>query len=1177
MLEVGDKFGSYDVVRLIGQGGMGYVYLLKGSDGRFFVAKILNPQTADDHESRVRFLQEAEIAQKIRSPSLVETYDIGEDPDTGLCYILMEYIGGGSLHSLLAERGKLSVKEALEYTRLIALTLEVVRQHDIVHRDIKPDNIMFTESGQIKLMDLGIARSSAMQSTTLTKTGMLMGTPAYMSPEQMLNPHDVDIRSDIYSLGIVLFEMLIGARPYHNATFMELMAKTVQGDKLPDIRSYDKTIPKNVAALVAKMCDPKRERRYSTPGELAADIEAIQRGKKSENRLAKFAPYKNFIIYFAAFVAVIGLCVTMIMLNLKKAKENEEAKEIEKPAPRELKPVESPSPKAEPPDYVAKNGEKVYAASVGGFKWFYVLNDRGEAVLHRPSPENDDQLTAVEPNPTGKVVVPSHLNGHPVVRLERDCLHHLNAEVIELPNTLRDIGMGVFASCGNLKRVSFPDSVERVEAYLLFGHCHKLEEINLNRANGFRSTSLWMFEGWNVRDIKINERYSDLKYVGDFLISQEGGKLHFCRDFNTREIVVPQGVKSLEPLSMCGHKAKKFVVPKSVVHINPNVFYAFKPEKIVFKCDMPPKLSDQVFCILSPTHTKIFVEQDTKGWPSEIGGHKIERIFPQPNEQPEYVAKTGEKVYVAKVGDYKWFYVVNEIGEAVLHRPSADTDDRLTAVEPNPTGRIAIPTYLNGRPLVRLERDCLHHLNAKLIELPDTLREIGMGVFSGNTELMTIRFPDSVEKIDSYWLFRFCSKMKSIHLGNAKGFSSIALPGCAVKEITVGEKNPELMKKGQFIVSRDGKRLVWYNRPDENGEVVVVPDGIEVLSSFAFKAQKVNRVVLPKSLKEAESWSLQCEVDKLEFPEGFRKLSGPVFYGSKIKTLVLPASLESVDNNSFSTQGKDKMIVFFKGDKPKHMSPEAVHAGGKRSFYVRESAKGWRELNAYPNVDLIFLDDAEFTRALIDGPLLGIDKYQLLMPQGEHAECENIIKLGTKIFGSAKRLLALKSTDSIANFSKVRKIEFVPNSNRIAYFKRAKMIKFGLKANDEDVVNALVNLVMLYVDDGVSDQNQPIIDFFKEELLKSIGQKRNELSDGLDINLLRTLKALDSGLFRKYFQKRREFVRTGQLSNKMSKEDYVAVLSHAIAQDLFSYFGNGYRRESSGIKCDKLPQFSIFN
>ena len=279
MLKPGDRFGDYTVVRLLGKGGMGAVYLLENAEGGQVAAKILDPASSDDHESRKRFLREAELALGVKHPNLVETYDVGEDPDTGLCYILMEYVPGGSLADRL-KAGPLPVNDAVRIVYQIASVLELARQKGIVHRDIKPDNIMFGADGKAKLADLGIARGGVggTETTTVTQTGVMIGTPAYMSPEQMLNSHAVDTRADIYSLGIVFYEMLAGKRPNAGDTAIQLMAKAVAGEPIPDVRTLCPTLSASLAELVNLMCAMNVDERVQTPQEVTTALSRIVHG-----------------------------------------------------------------------------------------------------------------------------------------------------------------------------------------------------------------------------------------------------------------------------------------------------------------------------------------------------------------------------------------------------------------------------------------------------------------------------------------------------------------------------------------------------------------------------------------------------------------------------------------------------------------------------------------------------------------------------------------------------------------------------------------------------------------------------------------------------------------------------------------------------------------------------------
>ena len=297
LLTIGETFGAFRVEGLLGRGGMGAVYLVRAADGKAYAAKIMAPPKSgngtndagdeassrdETHEWRRRFAHEAAFALKIRHPNLIAVYDVGEDPETHLCYIIMEHVGGGTLTKKLAAKGRLAVREAVSIAAQIARALEVAHRAGVVHRDLKPDNIMFDESGVPKLADLGIAKFSGAGDkavTTVTQTGVIMGTPAYMSPEQMIDSHQVDARSDIYSLGMVLYEMLTGERPRAKASMVELLAKAIQGEDLPDVRTKRRDVPDGVQAVLARLTAHKPEDRPQTAAEAARLLQDAAEGR----------------------------------------------------------------------------------------------------------------------------------------------------------------------------------------------------------------------------------------------------------------------------------------------------------------------------------------------------------------------------------------------------------------------------------------------------------------------------------------------------------------------------------------------------------------------------------------------------------------------------------------------------------------------------------------------------------------------------------------------------------------------------------------------------------------------------------------------------------------------------------------------------------------------------------
>ena len=263
VLGIGDRFGDCTIVSLLGSGAMGQVYLVQAPNGRKYALTILHPEFARHNTGmKRRFLNEAEFAMTIRHRNLVEVRDAGEEPGKGLCYMLMEYMPGGSLKGMIEREGALPIERAISYVSQIAYALALAHRNGVIHRDIKPDNILFTADGVPKLSDLGIAKFiSDTQTSTLTMKGHILGTPAYMAPEQMMDSHHIDARADIYSLGVVLYEMLTGKKPNAGSTLMGLLTKAIKGEPLPDVRKMRPEVSTSVAYVLSLMCAPKPEDR----------------------------------------------------------------------------------------------------------------------------------------------------------------------------------------------------------------------------------------------------------------------------------------------------------------------------------------------------------------------------------------------------------------------------------------------------------------------------------------------------------------------------------------------------------------------------------------------------------------------------------------------------------------------------------------------------------------------------------------------------------------------------------------------------------------------------------------------------------------------------------------------------------------------------------------------------
>lgn len=333
MPKEGDRFGNWTITRILSKGGMGVVYLVRNPTLRAERAlKVLDPAIAERNREFVdRFNQEAALVCGLHSPHLVEVYDAGCEGTSGFYYIVMEYLGGGTLRDRMRCRGRIPWREALGIVRQVALALAAVEKRHSVHRDIKPENILFTSDGVAKLVDFGIAKAVQDDAENMLKTlpAQVFGTPAYMSPEQVRDASSVDARADIWSLGIVFFEMLAGSRPYPATNIVEVTSFLLSPRPLPDIRTFkpvcacaeegrtavtlptmetrtfcaegkrdvpgevgggsppaqreqELDVPDGVVSLLARMCEKSLEKRVSSGDEIVAAIDEILASSQPE-------------------------------------------------------------------------------------------------------------------------------------------------------------------------------------------------------------------------------------------------------------------------------------------------------------------------------------------------------------------------------------------------------------------------------------------------------------------------------------------------------------------------------------------------------------------------------------------------------------------------------------------------------------------------------------------------------------------------------------------------------------------------------------------------------------------------------------------------------------------------------------------------------------------------------
>ncbi|MCR5100819.1 MAG: Stk1 family PASTA domain-containing Ser/Thr kinase [Butyrivibrio sp.] len=266
MVKIGMMIGGrYEILEKIGTGGMSDVYKSKDHKlNRFVAVKVLKQEFSENENFVSKFRVEAQAAAGLMHPNIVNVYDVGDED--GIYYIVMELVEGITLKKYIEKKSRLTVKEAVSIAIQVAMGLEAAHNNHIIHRDIKPQNIIISKEGKVKVTDFGIAKAA----TSNTITSNVMGSVHYTSPEQARGGYS-DAKSDIYSLGITLFEMLTGRVPFNGDTTVAIAIKHIQ-EELPSPHTFNDEIPISVEKIVLKCCQKSPDRRYQSAVELISDL-----------------------------------------------------------------------------------------------------------------------------------------------------------------------------------------------------------------------------------------------------------------------------------------------------------------------------------------------------------------------------------------------------------------------------------------------------------------------------------------------------------------------------------------------------------------------------------------------------------------------------------------------------------------------------------------------------------------------------------------------------------------------------------------------------------------------------------------------------------------------------------------------------------------------------------------
>src|SRR2546422_2551669 len=283
--------GRYKLIDELGRGSFATVYIARDTkNNRIYAVKVMHVEFSDDGELLARFQREAHILLHLSDPHIVRIFDYGDEND--IHYIVMDYIDGQNLKYHTLTHGPMEALRALDYTRQIAEGLDIAFKHGVVHRDIKPQNIVINSKDVVKITDFGLARSR--ETVTLTQSNVFMGTAYYIPPEQAESGRSADTRSDLYSVAAVLFEMLTGRPPFEGETAVDIVIKHMN-EKVPSICRIRTDLPPELDKFMQKAMAKSPADRYSTPPEFISAIEQLQQRVQAIQPERREPAERNFV------------------------------------------------------------------------------------------------------------------------------------------------------------------------------------------------------------------------------------------------------------------------------------------------------------------------------------------------------------------------------------------------------------------------------------------------------------------------------------------------------------------------------------------------------------------------------------------------------------------------------------------------------------------------------------------------------------------------------------------------------------------------------------------------------------------------------------------------------------------------------------------------------------------